>query len=218
MICLIALVVFAVLGIFSAKYRTLAREAADCVFRRMTLRPCVTGFDQRMKGEIVVRSFAVHPRIASFANKHFEVLSWIFMILMFLSFGYTVYGLYNLVTLGTCDPISGHCIFNPGKKNITDNICNITGKFIEFYGAECPHCQKMIPIVQQVEAETGVSFEKLETWHNETNLNFMQQYGREIEQGCGFMGVPTFFSLKTKKAVCGELSPEALKRFIRENG
>ncbi len=55
MICLIALFIFAVLGIFSAKYRELSKEAFNCVFRRITLRKCETGFDKKMKAGFVSR-------------------------------------------------------------------------------------------------------------------------------------------------------------------
>jgi len=112
-ICIIALVVFAVLGIFSAKYRILAREAFDCVFRRVTLRPCNTGFDAKMKGKITGRLMQRSTRLASFAYKYFEVFSWIFTILMIVSLVLTAQAFYNLAVYGTCDPQSGSCVLSP---------------------------------------------------------------------------------------------------------
>lgn len=56
MLCLAALVVFSILGIFSASYRPLAREAFNCVFRKMTLRSCNTGFDQKIKTKLTSNS------------------------------------------------------------------------------------------------------------------------------------------------------------------
>ncbi len=55
--CVVALVVLSIMGIFSASNRALAKEAFDCVFRRITLRPCPTGFDEKIKAR--VRSFSV---------------------------------------------------------------------------------------------------------------------------------------------------------------
>ncbi|MFH1751571.1 MAG: hypothetical protein ABH821_01380, partial [archaeon] len=55
MICIIALVVLAVLSVFSARYRPYAREAFNCVFRRLTLRKCNTSFDKKMKMKISSR-------------------------------------------------------------------------------------------------------------------------------------------------------------------
>ena len=51
MFCIVAFVVLSILGIFSAANRRLAKEALDCVFRRITFRPCNTGFDEKMKAK-----------------------------------------------------------------------------------------------------------------------------------------------------------------------
>ncbi len=53
MFCIVAFVVLSILGIFSASNRVLAREALDCVLRRVTLRPCNTGFDEKMKAKLL---------------------------------------------------------------------------------------------------------------------------------------------------------------------
>ncbi|MFH0973565.1 MAG: thioredoxin family protein, partial [Candidatus Micrarchaeota archaeon] len=218
-LCLVALVIFAVLGVFSARYRSLAREAFSCVFRMATLRPCESGLNERLKAKVVGEALKRSPRAAKAVNHHFETLSFVFTVLFFASLAYTAYGLYNLATLGTCDPVHPeNCVFKPQATNATQNVCNITSAFIEFYGAECPHCLKMIPIVAQVEAETGVSIVKLEVWHNETNQQTMTFHANEIERDCGFMGVPTFVSTKNRKAVCGEMTAEKLKAFIAQNG
>jgi thiol-disulfide isomerase/thioredoxin len=130
---------------------------------------------------------------------------------------YSAYSVYNLVVYGSCSPGS-YCIFNPGASNTTVNTCNITGRFIEFYGAECPHCNNMKPIVAQVENETGVTFDKLEVWHNDTNRDTYIVYQNEITRDCGNLVIPTFLSLKTNKTKCGEMSADDLKNFIMQNG
>lgn len=98
-------------------------------------------------------------------------------------------------------------------------VCNsITSRFIEFYALECPHCQNMIPVVAQVENETGVSFEQLEVWHNDTNHQVFVSYNDSILRDCpGELGVPTFFSLQTNKSVCGDQTADNLKQFIEQN-
>ena len=53
MFCIVAFVVLGIMGIFSATNRGLAKEAFDCVLRRVTLRPCTTGFDQKMNWQDV---------------------------------------------------------------------------------------------------------------------------------------------------------------------
>jgi thiol-disulfide isomerase/thioredoxin len=222
MICIIALVVFGVLGLFSVGYRSLAKEAFSCVFRRMTLRPCETGFDQRMKAKVVSKILSRSHRAARFVNNHFEALSWIFTIAMFASLGYSAYSLYNLATLGTCDPVSGQCPFGTIRVNATNaTACAITADFVEFYGRECPHCRAMEPVVAQVERETGIVFQKLEVWDDKQNYDTMMMHSQDILRDCpypnGELSVPTFYNKKNGKAACGEMSLELLKQFVLEN-
>lgn len=112
MICLIALFVFSVLGIFSVKYRALAKQAFTCVFLKIQLRPCDTGLDQRIKIKIVGKVFKHHKGLAKMINEHFQVISWAFTILLISSMAYSAYGMYNLFVHGTCDPSDPEgCIF-----------------------------------------------------------------------------------------------------------
>lgn len=114
MICLIALVVFGVLGIFSATHRKIALEAFDCVFRRITLRPCESGLNVRLKSSIVGKLGTKSPAIGGFVFRNFEILSWTFTILMIASVFYTAYGGYNYYQYGNCygpEDSAGFCPF-----------------------------------------------------------------------------------------------------------
>ena len=115
MICLIALLVFGVLSVFSVKYRALAAEAFDCVFRRVTLRKCNTSFDKKMKTKISMRLFKTHKGLGGFVYKNFEALSWAFTLLMIGSLAFSVLGAYNYFAYGNCNgPHSTEvCVFNP---------------------------------------------------------------------------------------------------------
>jgi len=120
--CIVSFIVLAVLGIFSASHRQLAREAFDCVFRRITLRPCNTGFQDKMKGLLVGRILARSVPLARFVNKRFELLSWIFMILTVASLAWFLRGAYLWWTYGSCNGPNnaGFCIFDPtGESNKT---------------------------------------------------------------------------------------------------
>lgn len=86
-LCVVALIVFGILGIFSVKYRVLAKEAFDCVARTATLRPCQTGFDTRLKGKIVVGALKVSPGLARALNKNFHLFSVAFTLLFFRQLG-----------------------------------------------------------------------------------------------------------------------------------
>ena len=165
--CIVAMVVFGFMGIFSAKYRTYAREAFRCFARLATLRPCNTAFDEQMKAKITAKLMTRSPRVAHFTFVHFGAISLVFAIVMFASLGYTAYSVYNLVAFGTCDPAHpDQCIFNPENPNaVTCPFENLTpasgvesinafldiknatvqtvnGKpLVYFFGTTwCPHC------------------------------------------------------------------------------
>lgn len=116
MFCIVAFVVLAILGIFSASNRALAREALDCVFRRVTLRPCNTGFDEKMKARILGTVITRSEVAARIINTNFELLSWTFFILMLASTIWSARSLYLFYVTGSCNGLnqSGFCVFDPG--------------------------------------------------------------------------------------------------------
>ena len=79
-----------------------------------------------------------------------------------------------------------------------------------FYGTECPHCERMQSLVEQLEKESSVKFEKYETWHNEENAKKMEEYDKNY---CG--GVPFFYNTDTNDWICGEVSYEKLMDWAR---
>lgn len=113
-LCIIAFIVFAFLSVFSAKYRPLAKEGFRCVFRTITMRPCDTALDERIKAEVVAGVLRYSPFLARIINVHFIILSWVFVLLTLGSFVYAAYGLYNFYYYGNCDGpgSSGVCILN----------------------------------------------------------------------------------------------------------
>lgn len=119
MFCIISFVVLSILGIFSASNRTLAREALDCVLRRVTLRPCNTGFDEKMKARLLGVVITRSETGAMFLNRHFELLSWVFFFLLMASSIWSVRGLYLYYTTGSCNGLnsSGFCVFDPTGAN-----------------------------------------------------------------------------------------------------
>ena len=141
MICIIALVVFSVLGIFSAKYRTIAKEAFDCVFKRLTLRKCTTGLDKRLKSQITGKVMRKHPRFGAAVYKNFELISWVFTIAMILSLGYSAYSIGNLFVYGNCNgPIpDAFCVFDPIIHGGTQGECTVEGTKGEVVGVLTVH-------------------------------------------------------------------------------
>lgn len=125
MICIIALIVFSVLGIFSATHRALAKEALDCVFRRITLRPCNTGFDEKIKGKIIGKLIGRSVFAARIFSRHFAIISWLLFILTIASAFFVFRGAVNYYLYGSCNGLdqSGFCVFDPmGENNKTSPV------------------------------------------------------------------------------------------------
>ena len=119
MFCIISFVVLSILGIFSATNRALAREALDCVLRRVTFRPCNTGFDEKMKARILGTVITRSETAARLINQNFEILSWTFFVLMLASSIWSMRGLYLFYTTGSCNGLNetGFCVFDPTGAN-----------------------------------------------------------------------------------------------------
>jgi hypothetical protein len=128
MICLLSMIVFGILAIFSASYRPLAKEAFDCVFRRFTLRKCQSGLDVRVKSKIVGKLMSRSPKMARGVYRYFEFVSWIFVLLFFVSLAFSVSAVYNLVVYDNCngpDADPETCFFTPGEVEVDcgDPLC-----------------------------------------------------------------------------------------------
>lgn len=116
-VCIVALAVFAVLGIFSARYRKLAKDAFSCVKNMLLFQPCTTKLDEKIKSKVTSKLMRL-PTLARFFYKNFKIISWIFTIAFFVSMAYSAYGIYNLVVYGSCEPGSV-CIINQGASQLT---------------------------------------------------------------------------------------------------
>ena len=174
MLCLLGLLVLAVLALFSARYRPLAREAFDCVFRRITLRKCTTGLDQRLKAMVTGRLVISHPGAARFLHRHLEALAWIFVLLLVASSANLGYAFYNFYRYGNCNGPTGtgFCVFDPsGRRSRYSGI--VTGHrgeivppgdggnpalgppdarvtILEFGSYTCPYTRADEPVVREI--------------------------------------------------------------------
>jgi thiol-disulfide isomerase/thioredoxin len=88
-------------------------------------------------------------------------------------------------------------------------------KLLMFHGRECPHCKKMMPMVEKLEQEAHIVFEKHEVWHDEKNADLMRSYKPIIAPKCGGqLRVPTFLNVDTSDAMCGEVEYDKLKEWV----
>lgn len=135
MICVIALIFAGILGIFSAKYRTIAKEAFNCVFRRVTFRKCDSDLNTRLKSQITGAFMKWSPRAGKFFYKYFEWFSWTFLILTLITLFFMGQGIYYYAAYGNCNgPQSDQfCIFDPMGTNkptqdsSSGEICAVPG-------------------------------------------------------------------------------------------
>jgi hypothetical protein len=117
--CIAALLVLGIMGIFSASHRKLAREALDCVLRRVTLRPCDTGFDVKVKATVLGKLMKKSPKLAKFVGKYFDWLSLLLVGITIVASLYSLRGIYNYYAWGNCggQQSSSFCVFDPKGKN-----------------------------------------------------------------------------------------------------
>ena len=158
-LCIIALVVFGILGIFSARYRGYAKEAFGCVFRMVTLRPCESELEERVKAKLVAKTLSVSAPAARFLNAHFKALSWLFVVIFFVSMAYSAVSVYNYAAFGNCNGpgSSALCaidaLVNPGKDHVFAAVAPGVGPqfgngsvaLVEFGCFTCPYTKQAQP-------------------------------------------------------------------------
>ena len=185
-ICIVAAVVLGFLSIFSVRYRGYAREAFHCVFRMATLRKCDTEFDKKLRAAIVGKLMR-WPRFAGVVHRRFEVISWAFVIVFFVSLAYTGYSVYNLIVWQNCEGPGGSCVFVSTDTNATvcaygnvptaaptyfDNNASVTF----FYRDGCPWCAKEMLVLAEL-AKDGY---RVKPMHLDVHPDYWIQYDIKI--------------------------------------
>lgn len=104
MFCIAAFIIFAILGIFSASYRSLAKKAWKCTLRKMTFRPCDINFQEEAKAKLLGKFIITKPRLARFLDRWIGVFASIFVILSVWSLLVVFNSGLNLLVYDTCNP------------------------------------------------------------------------------------------------------------------
>lgn len=123
MFCIAAFIVFAILGIFSARYRQLAKKAWGCVLKKITFKPCDINFQEEIKSRLIGKLIVTKPRLARFLGRWIGALSFAFVALSIWSLVIVANSGLNLFVYDTCNPnnaescsLSGEaCGINTGK-------------------------------------------------------------------------------------------------------
>src|SRR3989338_1305362 len=114
-LCIIALPVFAILGIFSLKYRKLANDSLECIFKTATFKKCESGLDDRIKSSISGIFMRFSPKAAGAVYKNYKIISWIILAVFIWSIYGASAGIYNYIQYGNCNGPSdtGFCLLDP---------------------------------------------------------------------------------------------------------
>lgn len=110
MLCIAALIVFSILGIFSLSYRKLAKKALNCVLKKVSFRACDADFQTEIKAKII--GFFVRNNLIGqkFVYKNYEKLAFAFSIIFLASLVgsayFSAHSIYNYINYGTCNIIN----------------------------------------------------------------------------------------------------------------
>lgn len=102
MICIASLIVFSILGIFSAKHRALAAEAFNCLLSKAVAGECDSSFEDRMRATVLTPLLGRFPRTAAFVDRHMEKLAAVFVILLLVTLAISLRALVFLYLYGSC--------------------------------------------------------------------------------------------------------------------
>ncbi len=174
-LCLLALPVFALLSIFSIRYKKLTADALECLFKTIQLRKCESGLDDRIQADLTGKVLTLSPKVAQFFYNNYKIISWLIIVIFVWSMFTSIIGVYNYIQYGNCNgPESNDfCIFDPTSQNIgisdaeidthkqltnpdvQENRTNIGNPdaeltIIEFGCYSCPYTKKAEPIIEEV--------------------------------------------------------------------
>ena len=119
-LCLVALPFLAFLGLFSVRYRQLAKESFACVWRSVRFQPCTASVDERIRSQVTMSLARRSKTLARFVRAHFQALSVVFVLLVVVTSGYVLYGGAQYYLWGSCygPDSSGFCVFDPAGSNV----------------------------------------------------------------------------------------------------
>ena len=129
MFCIAAFIIFLILGIFSARYRKLAKKAWACVARKITFRPCEIGFKEEAKNMLIGSLILTRPKLAKFLDKWIESLATIFVVLSLWSLLIVFQSGLNLFVYDTCTPQ------NAESCSLSGEACGVTSGGQTFFEA-----------------------------------------------------------------------------------
>lgn len=106
MLCILSFFLFAILGIFSASHRELAKKAWYCLVKKIQFKPCDINFNEELKGKLLGRLIFTRPRLATFLYRWADTIATVFVILSIWSLVSVAKSGVYLLAYDTCNPYS----------------------------------------------------------------------------------------------------------------
>ena len=85
----------------------------------------------------------------------------------------------------------------------SNDIINPEAQFLYFYGATCPHCQKLNAEVKKEDLFSKVTIEKREIYYNNENREIFLALTKKLGIPSSEAGVPFVYNKTTKKYSIG---------------
>lgn len=142
MFCIFAFVVFLILGIFSARYRGLAKKSWKCVGTKLTFRTCDISLKEEIRSQFIGSFIVKYPRFARFMDRWAETIAFIFVALSIWSLLVVINSGINYYVYDTCSPSdpesctlsSGACGIGAYKPGFIDSL--MAGEVIDWAKTE----------------------------------------------------------------------------------
>lgn len=176
MFCIAAFIVLLVLGAISAKYRKLLKKSWGCVTRRVTFRPCDTGFSEELKATILAPIAVKKPRLVKPAEILIQILSVLIVLTTIWSLLYVAKAGASYYVYGTCSPAKGEscslsaeaCYVDSGRAGFWGSLW--TGKLGTWFEDEWKEDQELIEALPN----------RLKTWnatdYTLSNATYLEPY------------------------------------------
>lgn len=172
MFCIAAFIVFAIIGIFSARYRVLAKKAWQCVWTKIRFKPCQVGFKEEAKSILLGKLVLRRPALARVLDKWIDVLAFVFVVLSIWSLISVFNSGLNLFVYDTCTPNNAEACALGGE------ACSVVSGQVGFWDSvktgKLPHWVK---VEAQTFGETVSRIpSRLKTWKAEEYVTDKNTY------------------------------------------
>ena len=169
MLCILAfivfLILFPILGFFP-EYRVYFKRSWECVFKKITLKPCDINLGEELKNKFIGSIFKLSPKFASFLDKTFTFWAFLFVIINIWSLGYVGIAGLNLWVHDTCTPD------NASACSLSSDTCSIPSTNLSF--DEALKAGKLGNWISQPFVDFGETFvripDRLKNWNADDYL------------------------------------------------